>query len=107
MSVDERLLVRRWMSSFEENRPGVEVYRPAEFAFPPARGRAGIEFRADGSVVELAIGRGDALEARPGGTWQMDIDGSLVITSAAGEPRVMEIEELTRERLQLRARDAA
>jgi hypothetical protein len=107
MSVDERLLVRRWLSSFEENRPGIEVYRPAEFAFPPARGRAGIEFQADGSVVELAIGRGDAPEARPDGTWQIDVDGSLVITSAAGERRVREIQELTRERLQLRSRDTA
>jgi hypothetical protein len=35
-----------------------------------------VEFRPDGTLVEYAIGRGDAPEARPAGRW--DASGRLV-----------------------------
>jgi hypothetical protein len=44
----------------------VTVYRRDDFAFPPARGRRGVEFHADGSFTDWAIGRGDAPEGRAG-----------------------------------------
>jgi len=44
----------------------VTVYRRDDFAFPPARGRRGVEFRADGSFTDWLIGRGDAPEAHAG-----------------------------------------
>jgi hypothetical protein len=47
----------------------VTVYRRDDFAFPPARGRRGVEFRPGGIFVEWVIGRGDAPEARAG-RWQ-------------------------------------
>ena len=81
MQADDLRLLRRWMHSREEDRKGVVVYRPAGFAFPRARGRAGIEFRANGIFVEWAIGRGDAPEPRLGGTWWLDENGRLVIIS--------------------------
>ncbi|MFI5709058.1 hypothetical protein [Kribbella sp. NPDC051620] len=45
------------------------VYRRDDFAFPPARGRRGVEFHADGTFTELLIGRGDAPESGPAGRW--------------------------------------
>ena len=45
------------------------VYRHDDFAFPPARGRRGVEFRPDGTFSELLIGRGDAPEAAAAGRW--------------------------------------
>ncbi|MEV6415488.1 hypothetical protein [Kribbella sp. NPDC051718] len=45
------------------------VYRRDDFAFPPARGRRGVEFHADGSFTELQIGRGDAPQNGPVGRW--------------------------------------
>lgn len=42
------------------------VYRRDDFAFPPARGRRGVEFRADGSFTDWLIGRGDAPEGHAG-----------------------------------------
>lgn len=51
------------------------MYRRDDFAFPPARGRRGVEFRPDGTLIEYAIGRGDAPEARPAGRW--DATGRL------------------------------
>ena len=107
MRADEQWLLQRWTHSFEEDHEGVVVYRPADFAFPRARGRAGIEFLADGSFVDLAIGRGDAPEPRLGGMWRIDEDGRLIITSGAGERRVMDVVELVPERLQLHIREAA
>jgi hypothetical protein len=63
-------LFRRWQHSFEEDHDGVQVYRPAEFNFPPARGRSGLEFQPDGAFIRYAIGRGDAPAPQPG-RWRM------------------------------------
>ncbi|TDD62216.1 hypothetical protein E1263_04910 [Kribbella antibiotica] len=57
------------------------VYRRDDYAFPPARGRRGVQFRPDGTLVEYALGRGDAPEARPAGRWTSDgglTDGRIV-----------------------------
>ena len=48
----------------------MSVYRREDFAFPPARGRRGVEFGPDGTFVEWMIGRGDAPEAAEAGRWQ-------------------------------------
>ena len=54
-------LFRRWVHVREEDEPGgVRVYRPADHPIPPARGRDGVEFRPDGTVVAYAIGPVDA-----------------------------------------------
>ncbi len=42
--------VGRWTHSFEEDHDGISVYRRDDFAFPPARGRRGVEFRPDGTL---------------------------------------------------------
>jgi hypothetical protein len=63
------LLDGRWTHSFEEDHDGVSVYRREDFAFPPARGRRGVEFGSDGTFVEWMIGRGDAPEAGAAGRW--------------------------------------
>ena len=52
-------IVGTWFSSNEEDTEGAEVYRPTGFAFPPSRGRPGIEFRSDGSYVEIGPGADD------------------------------------------------
>lgn len=59
-------LIGRWVHSYEDDHDGLSVFRRPEFPFPPARGRRGIEFTADGGFIEWAIGRGDASQARPG-----------------------------------------
>ncbi|EHI45523.1 ulilysin [Rhodococcus opacus PD630] len=96
----------RWGHSFEEDHDGVRVYRPAEFDFPRARGRGGIEFRPDGSFVDWAIGRGDANEAREG-TWVPVDDGRLEVTTAAGDSRTVRVVRLEDDRLELDLGDAS
>ena len=48
-----------WFHSYEEDTQGVAVYRPKGFAFPPSRGRPGIEFGENGSYVEISPGADD------------------------------------------------
>jgi hypothetical protein len=65
----EHLTDRVWMRSHEEEQGPVRVYRPQDFAFPPARGREGMRFHADGTFELISPGRAD----RPGsdrGRWQ-------------------------------------
>ncbi|MBO4210751.1 hypothetical protein GSF22_32875 [Micromonospora echinofusca] len=91
----------RWMHSFEEDHEGVEVYRPSGHPFPPARGRAGIEFHPDGTFVDLPVGRGDANEARPG-RWRQGPQGPIDVRTAAGDRQVMEVVRLEPGRLEVR-----
>jgi hypothetical protein len=46
-----------------------------------------VEFRPDGTVVEYAIGRGDAPEARAAGRW--DATGQLVRRGQGGTGRII------------------
>ncbi|WP_199738327.1 hypothetical protein [Corallococcus sp. CA054B] len=71
-------LFRRWGHSFEEDAPGAAVYRPADYAFPRARGRGGIEFGPDGTFIEWSIGRGDAAQPLRG-RWTDEGNGRLRI----------------------------
>ncbi len=43
--VDRSRLCQRWIHSHEEDTDTEMVYRPADFAFPPSRGRTGFENR--------------------------------------------------------------
>ena len=72
-------LFRRWWHSFEEDAGDVRVYRPADYAFPRARGRAGIEFRPDGTFVDWSIGPGDAGQGVQG-QWHVETPGRLRVT---------------------------
>ncbi|MEU6375574.1 hypothetical protein [Streptomyces sp. NPDC046909] len=59
-------LIGSWVHAYEEDSPGVTVYRPAGYPLPPARGRRGLEFAADGTFTERPLGRGDAPGLRTG-----------------------------------------
>jgi hypothetical protein len=101
MPAPEEQLFRRWGHSFEEDHDDVRVYRPAEYDFPRARGRDGIEFRPDGSYIDWVVGPGDAGEPR-GGRWRLEGDGRIRVTSAADQERVVEVVSVSPDRLELR-----
>ena len=93
MDVADEALLGRWVHSYEEDHDGVSVFRRGDFPLPPARGRRGIEFGADGAFVEWAIGRGDAAEARPGRWEPADDGGAIVRADAPGTAlRVVRVE---------------
>ncbi|HQZ40733.1 MAG TPA: hypothetical protein PLH72_17010 [Vicinamibacterales bacterium] len=51
----EGQLVGTWRHSHEEDTATETVYRPEDYAFPPARGRTGFSFRADKTCTYLGI----------------------------------------------------
>lgn len=79
-----------WRDSFEE-AADARVFRPDDFDFPLARGRAAIEFRPDGEFVEWAIGRGDANRPIPG-RWEVAADGVVRITREDGSHATVQLE---------------
>ena len=52
-------LVGIWLHSYEEDTADAKTYRPKGFAFPPSRGRPGMEFRSDGTYLEKSPGADD------------------------------------------------
>jgi hypothetical protein len=95
----ERIVRRRWVHSHEEDTDKEMVFRPADFQFPPSRGRRSFELKPDGNLVEGRIGPTDRpLETR--GTWKLEDDNRLVLRSDLSEtPRVMQIASVDEDRL--------
>jgi hypothetical protein len=92
---------RVWLRSHEEEKGNLRVYRPENYPFPPARGREGVVFHADGRFDYLGPGRGD----RPGkdtGTWRLDpSDSSRITANVADQAIEFRILEVTTELLRL------
>jgi hypothetical protein len=59
-------LLRHWVHSHEEDRGDERVYRPADYDFPPARGRRGFELKPDGEMLVYGPGATDRPEATTG-----------------------------------------
>ncbi len=73
-----------WLHSHEEDTASARVYRSADYAFPPARGRDAVEFRANGAYVEYSSGpddRGLAVEGR----WRQVGGGRVEVTVTGAE----------------------
>jgi hypothetical protein len=60
------VLVGDWLHSYEEDTADAKVYRRRGFAFPPSRGRPGIEFRSDGIYFQKGPGADDRGAVREG-----------------------------------------
>jgi hypothetical protein len=101
--VDTRLLCQAWLRSRQEDTDTDEVYRPAGFAFPRReRGRAGYQFDPDGTVKRVGIGATDVSEVRTG-VWQVDDENPQgVRIVVGGTPQLLEIADLTPDRLVIR-----
>ena len=85
-----------WMHSHEEDSGDVRVYRPADYDFPPARGRRGFELRPDGELLLYGPGATDRPEAATG-RWSVSASGRVRL---GGEE--VEIVSASSDRLALR-----
>lgn len=97
-------IFQRWTHSYEEDKDGFRVYRPAGFAFPPARGREGFEIRADGVYIRHAIGRADAPEQMQG-SWKMKGKDKLIVTVPESTPPIFEMTILSVTKDQLKIQE--
>lgn len=52
-------IFKHWTHSHEEDTAEFSVFRPADYKFPPARGRNGFEIKEDGKFIEYGPGPDD------------------------------------------------
>ena len=71
-------LFKSWGHSREEDADGVTVYRPSGFKFPISRGRDGLEFRPDGTLLRFDAGLDDRGRTLAG-SWKNLPDDALLV----------------------------
>jgi hypothetical protein len=96
-------IFRKWGHSFEEDTDDIMVYKPADYAFPLARGRAGIQFMPDGTFIDWGIAPTDA-QQKIVGNWHIVGTGRIQITFKKDllAPRNLEILQCSTEELKVR-----
>jgi hypothetical protein len=103
-TADEKLLVGTWLHAHEEDTGTEAVYRPADFEFPPARGRRGYEFRPDHTGAYIGIAARDGA-ARTSCKWRLRKKRGGVeveLTFDDGRKEVLRVASLDKKRLVLR-----
>lgn len=94
------LLYQHWIHSQEEDSaPATRTYRPATYAFPPARGRDGFEVKKNGIILSHPIAAADGNQTVPE-KWKLS-KGELIITGKSAVRRFT-ILSLTKEKLVLK-----
>jgi hypothetical protein len=101
MGLSKKLLQRRWTHSHEEDSDTTAVYRPADFAFPPARGRRSFDLGPGGRYTESAPGPSDKPRAG-GGKWDIDGDRIVIRDSDTRAMKSLVVESVSKERLVLK-----
>ena len=79
-TLDTTTLCRHWVRAREEDTESEMVYRPVDYALPPARGRSGLVFDAAGTFKRIGIGQTDVSVVTQG-IWQ-------VVDAGAGQIRI-------------------
>jgi hypothetical protein len=96
-------LFRRWLHSREEDEGDVQVYRPAGYDLPPARGRRGLEFRPGGELLVIGPGPADKPEDAAG-RWEPAGERRARVSLPSGEAQELEIVSAEPDRLAVRWR---
>ena len=93
----------KWLHSFEEDQPGIEIYRPADrYAFPPARrGREALQFGGPGALTTSVPGPDDRLREQPG-RWVAIGRNRFRLEDGSQVVRTIEIVESTPDILKIR-----
>ena len=99
----DKELLRTWRHSQEEDQGAVQVYRPATYAFPPARGREGYTFAPGGQLTKLAIAPTDGTQPLPG-RWRWVNARALHLTfdDSSQQDARLEVLELTPDLLKVK-----
>ena len=81
-----------WIYSFEDNKDGLEAYRPDSYEFPPARGREGWKFEENGTAKKQAIGPTDVYVTKEGKwTFSQENDKNTLTISLDNQKTTYEI----------------
>jgi hypothetical protein len=68
--IDASHLAQAWLHSHEEDTATTTVYRPAQFPFPPSRGRKGFHLQPGGTLTARKPGPTDQT-LTTAGTWKL------------------------------------
>ncbi len=90
-------LFQHWTHSYEDDTDGVRIYRPANYAFPPSRGREGFEIAKDGAYVRHAIGPDDRPQKMEG-VWKMKGKNKFLISIPKMETKPFEMKIISVEK---------
>ena len=102
--VTQDQVVGRWVHAHEEDTEDEMVFRPADSALPPARGRMGLDLREDGTFAEAGLGARDIPEEAVG-SWVLE-GQTITLSEGAtqGVPREMEVVSAEKDKLVVRVR---
>ena len=100
MHVDAKQLVRGWTHSHEEDHDGLTVFRPADYRFPPSRGRQSFRLEPNGALVHSGPAPDDRTQ-RSEGRWKFE-GNVLTLTGAGRSDQRFIVEAVDSERLVLR-----
>jgi hypothetical protein len=98
---DRAALAKTWVHSHEEDKGGTQVFRPADYPFPPARGRDRINLNASGILSRAVPGPDDRSATLPDGSWKLE-GKKLVLSQEGGASKEYEVESVTPDKLALR-----
>lgn len=96
MPVDANLFCQPWVHSHEEDSAAGRVFRPADFPFPPSRGRKAFHPRPDGTLAGATPGADDR-PRRSAGSWHAD--GDQIRLEQDGQREVWTLVALAADRL--------
>jgi len=94
-------LTKTWVHSHEEDKGGLQVFRPTDYPFPPARGRDALGLVADGSLVKSIPGPDDRAKTLPAGSWKLEGE-KLILQHQGGARNEYSIERVDDDKLLLR-----
>ena len=94
-------LANTWVHSHEEDSSGTQVFRPADYDFPPARGRDRLGLEPDGALIKSVPGPDDRSTTQPQGSWRVE-GKKLVLRHQDGRNAQYAIESVDPDKLVLR-----
>lgn len=97
--LDVPTLCKQWVHSKEEDTSSETVYRPADYAFPPSRGRSALVFHRDGTLKRIGIGPTD-ISAVKEGTWRIaDAESGRIQVEVNNTQEELTVQSLEGDRL--------
>ena len=100
-SSEHAALAKTWIHSHEEDKGGLQVFRPADYAFPPARGRDALHLEASGALARSIPGPDDRATTQPAGSWKVH-GKKLILEQQGGTSKEYAIEHADPDKLVLR-----
>jgi hypothetical protein len=72
-------IFKHWVHSHEDDTEDIKVYRPADYKFPPSRGREGFEIKQNGEFILYRIAPTDGLRKLTG-HWKSEGKNKIIVS---------------------------